>query len=117
MKPKAVPQLVPSKADKPEDEAQQPLELEAGATEVKGLALVGQAAAAIFVREASEKSFAEIDAAKCQIDAWLGGTGTIPDWPYLERLSPALPHSGRHEAILLPWKAALDALSNDAAKR
>lgn len=78
---------------------------------------VGQAAATIFVREASGKSLAEIAAAKTQIDAWLGGTDTIPEWPHLERLSPALPHSGRHEAILLPWKAALDALSNDAAER
>jgi hypothetical protein len=32
-------------------------------------------------------------------------------------LEPALPHSGRHEAILLPWRAALDALSKDEASR
>ena len=35
----------------------------------------------------------------------------MPDWPDLEMLAPALPYPGRHGAILLPWRAAADALS------
>ena len=78
---------------------------------------VGQAAAAIFVREASGKVLAQIELALRQIDDWLRGNDPMPDWSRLEMLSPALAHSGRHEAILLPWRAALDVLSKDDTGR
>ena len=78
---------------------------------------VGQAAAAIFASDAVGRNFADLKAAERSIAAWLSSGGELPDWPRLGMLEPALPHKGRHEAILLPWRAALDALSKDAASR
>ena len=78
---------------------------------------VGPAAVAIFAREACAKTYAEIEQAECRIGAWLTGDGSLPDWPRLEQLVPAIPHSARHEAILLPWRAALDALSSGSGER
>ena len=48
---------------------------------------------------------------------WLQGQAPSSILPRLELLEPARPHLGRHEAILLPWRAALDALSNTEAAR
>ena len=73
---------------------------------------VGQAAAAIFAGGAPGKDIGRIAAAREQITGWLGGNGTLPDWPGIDTLAPALPHAGRHDAILLPWTAAERALSN-----
>ena len=78
---------------------------------------VGQASAAIFAAAAQGKSLAEIDAAAAAIAQWLAGEGTAPDWPRIEMLAPALPYHGRHEAILLPWRAASAALSKGQAGR
>ncbi|MCH2487752.1 MAG: iron-sulfur cluster assembly scaffold protein [Erythrobacter sp.] len=78
---------------------------------------VGQAAAAIFARDAIGRDWTAIVAARRDIEDWLAGTGNRPDWSRLEMLDPALPHPGRHEAILLPWKAAEEALSNAADAR
>lgn len=78
---------------------------------------VGQAAAAIFASEAVGRNFADLEAAERSIAAWLSSDGELPDWPRLGMLEPALPHQGRHEAILLPWRAALGVLSKDAASR
>ncbi len=78
---------------------------------------VGQAAAAIFASEAHGKTRAALEQAEHEIDAWLKGTGALPEWPRFEQLVPALPHKGRHEAILLPWRAALDALSKGRGER
>ena len=78
---------------------------------------VGQAAAAIFAKSAVGRDCADLKAAERSIAAWLSCGGELPDWPRLAMLEPALPHIGRHEAILLPWRAALDALSKDAASR
>ena len=75
---------------------------------------VGQAAAAIFAKSAVGKDRDELLAAERGLVAWLSGEGELPDWPRLAMLEPALAHKGRHEAILLPWRAALDALSKDA---
>ena len=71
---------------------------------------VGQAAAAIFASHA--RGFTESDLAKAegQLGAWLGLGGSVPDWPEIELLEPALPFPARHSAILLPWNAALRAL-------
>ncbi len=78
---------------------------------------VGQAAAAIFAKSAIGRDHDELKAAEQSIASWLSGGGKLPDWPRLAMLEPALPHSGRHEAILLPWRAALDALFKDAPSR
>ena len=72
---------------------------------------VGQAAAAIFATSASGMNSAELRNAERAIGRWLMRDGPMPDWPGIEALTPALSHKGRHGAILLPWRAALDALS------
>ncbi|MDG5749350.1 iron-sulfur cluster assembly scaffold protein [Qipengyuania sp. XHP0207] len=72
---------------------------------------VGQAAAAIFANAAEGVSAGELAEALREIEAWLSDDGPLPPWPRLDLLEPARPHSGRHGAILLPWRAALDALS------
>ena len=78
---------------------------------------VGQAAAAIFAGDAKGKTGADIDRAAGAIALWLRGDGEMPAWKGIEALEPALPHAGRHEAILLPWKAARTVLCNPAAPR
>ena len=78
---------------------------------------VGQAAAAIFASAAIGRDEAGIAQARSGIAAWLAGKGDRPDWPRLEMLDPALAHPGRHEAVLLPWKAAEAALSNPVDAR
>lgn len=72
---------------------------------------VGQASAAIFAREAAGRSASDILHALATIDAWLGGQGGLPDWPGMAALAAARAFPSRHGAIVLPWKAALDALS------
>jgi hypothetical protein len=56
-----------------------------------------------------------ITATGAGIAAWLGGDAPLPDWPGLAALAPARAHPGRQEALLLPWKAAAQALSCQAA--
>lgn len=72
---------------------------------------IGQSAAALFLRAARGLDEAAIAAALARLEAWLGGDETMPDWPGLEVLAPARAYPARHAAILLPWKAALAALS------
>lgn len=74
---------------------------------------VGQAAAAIFARSAEGATGQTLDEALAAIRLWLEGPGPLPEWPGIEVLEVALAYPGRHEAILLPWRAALDALCND----
>lgn len=74
---------------------------------------VGQAAAAIFAIPAIGKTAAEIAAALAEIEHWLSGaTDLVPRWPDLDLIDAARAFPGRHGAMLLPWKAALSALSN-----
>ena len=77
--------------------------------------VVGQSAAAIMAGDIYGKTAEEISAALAAIEAWLEDSGDLPDWPGFDALAPALPHTGRHEAILLPWRAALLALSSAPA--
>lgn len=72
---------------------------------------VGQAAAAIFAGAAKGKDRAAIAVAEAELRKWLGSIETRPDWPCIEALEPARAYPGRHGAILLPWTAALRALS------
>lgn len=78
---------------------------------------VGQASAAIFARESSGMDAAAIAAMVENLGEWLQGQAPSSILPRLELLEPARPHLGRHEAILLPWRAALDALSKTEAAR
>ena len=74
---------------------------------------IGQAAAAIFAKAASGTGSAGIDDALHLLESWLSGSAPLPDWPGLEAIEPARDFPGRHGALLLPWKAAILALSND----
>ena len=78
---------------------------------------VGQAAAAIFAREARGMDIVEVGSMLHGVGSWLDGEAPSSILPRLELLEPAIPHKGRHEAILLPWRAALDALSKAEGAR
>lgn len=74
---------------------------------------VGQASAAIFARQAVGKTAAEMAAALAEIESWLSNaTDSVPAWTDLHLIAAARSFPGRHGAMLLPWKAALSALSN-----
>lgn len=75
---------------------------------------IGQAAAALFLRSATGRNGAEIAEGLAAIESWLAGGGELPAWPGIAQLASARPYSTRHSAILLPWRAALAALSNPA---
>lgn len=78
---------------------------------------VGQAAAAIFARHAEGKNQADIETALSEIRSWLTSDGPLPDWTDIAMLEAARDYPGRHDAIQLPWRAALDALSKAATPR
>lgn len=73
---------------------------------------IGQAAAAIFAAEAPGRSAGEIESARDAIAAWLGGEAGLPGWPGLHRIAAARDYPARHGAVLLPWNAAVEALSH-----
>lgn len=73
---------------------------------------IGQAAAALFLRSARGLGHVEIAAALAELETWLAGDEALPKWPGISSLDGARPFPARHAAILLPWKAALAALSN-----
>lgn len=72
---------------------------------------IGQASAAVFAAAAPGRTAAELAATLAALEAWLGEGGAMPDWPGLDAVAAAQAYPGRHGAMLLPWKAALDALS------
>lgn len=78
---------------------------------------VGQAAAAIFARHVTGRDPEQLAEALTAMEAWLEGTDGQPAWPDLAMLEPARAFKGRHGAILLPWRAAVDALSAPPASR
>lgn len=71
---------------------------------------IGQASAAIFAAAAPGHTRAEISRFETAIAAWLAGTASMPDWPGLSAIAAARDYPARHGAMLLPWRAALDAL-------
>lgn len=75
---------------------------------------IGQAGAAIFAAAAPGRDRSGIAAGELALIAWLAG-GELPDWPGLDQLARARHYPARHGALLLPWRAALDALSSDTA--
>ena len=74
---------------------------------------VGQAAAALFAQGTKGRAEADLRIAHDAITRWLAEGGDVPDWPGLEALTEARAFPGRHGAIMLPWTAALDALSSN----
>jgi NifU-like protein involved in Fe-S cluster formation len=91
---------------------------EAGRIERLGMTVracaVGQASAAIFARAAEGRTADDIARSLGQLGGWLAANDAIPDWPGLAPIEPARSLPGRHGAMLLPWKAALAALSSTA---
>lgn len=73
---------------------------------------VGQSSAAILARGVSGKDENELKGVLVQIEGWFGGVADPPDWPEFDALAAARGHPGRHGALLLPWKAAVEALSS-----
>lgn len=76
---------------------------------------IGQAAAALFLDAAPGRDRRHIAEAQSAITRWLGGENTLPEWPGIAKLASARAFPARHAAILLPWNAALAALSNRTA--
>jgi len=72
---------------------------------------IGQASAALLAEAASGTDPVIIQHTGDTLAAWLAGEGDLPAWPGIEALAPAREHPGRHGALLLPWKAASEALS------
>ena len=71
---------------------------------------IGQASAAVFAHAAIGRSRDEIAAMATAIERWLSGHAAMPDWPGLTVLAEARHFPARHGAMMLPWRAALDAL-------
>jgi NifU-like protein involved in Fe-S cluster formation len=94
---------------------------EAGAIRAVGLQVqacaVGQAAATLFADAATGHNWSSLAAAEAALRGWLGGKDEVPEWPGLSALAAARDYPARHPTILLPWMAALSALSSDAAAR
>jgi len=92
---------------------------DAGRIETLGLRVracaVGQASAALFARHARGVNLAALQLASDRIEGWLDGEGPMPEWPGLAMIAPARAFPARHGAILLPWKAAITALSSAPA--
>jgi NifU-like protein involved in Fe-S cluster formation len=79
--------------------------------EVSACAL-GQASAHLMASHAIGRTAGELAEAHDALAAWLAGEREDPgDWPGLEQLARARPHSGRHAAIRLPFEAAAEAAS------
>ncbi|MEZ0132174.1 MULTISPECIES: iron-sulfur cluster assembly scaffold protein [Novosphingobium] len=72
---------------------------------------IGQASAAIFARNAPGASVKDILATRAAVVAWLAGEGALPQWPGFAAISAARDYPARHGAVLLPWDAAVEAIS------
>ncbi len=78
---------------------------------------VGQASAAIFARHCEGADAGTLADTLDALEGWLASKAPMPDWPDMHLIAPARDYPGRHGAILLPWKAALDALSKGGEAR
>lgn len=73
----------------------------------------GQASAALMGAHAIGRSRDDVDQALQQLTRWLAGEAETPgSWPNLATLAPARPKTGRHGAILLPFRAFLAAIDS-----
>lgn len=77
----------------------------------------GQASAAIVERSAAGVRAQEIERAVDETAAWLAGSGEEPRWPGIAALAPARSRTGRHAAILLPFRTLAAALAEAAVRR
>lgn len=73
---------------------------------------IGQASAAVLAAGTEAADLKLVQTTTAALTRWLAGEGELPAmWPGLAPLAPAFAHPGRHDALLLPWKAACEALS------
>lgn len=72
---------------------------------------VGQAAAALFAAAGPGQDAGSLEVQMKTLEQWLTGNGKVPDFPRIHLIEPARAYPARHAAILLPWRAALDALA------
>ena len=73
----------------------------------------GQAAAALMIAWAVGQSAVEARAALAGVERWLNGDdAAVGAWPGLAVLDPARARIGRHQAILLPFRALLGAIED-----
>jgi len=72
---------------------------------------IGQATAAIFADAAVGLGRDEIGAAQKAMREWITGEGPLPEWPGIAAIEPARSYPARHGAMMLPWDAAMAALS------
>lgn len=78
---------------------------------------IGQASTTLFLRGATGRTAADLADSHAALAQWLAGEGPEPLWPAVALLDPARAFPARHGAILLPWNAALDALSRPHNRR
>ena len=71
----------------------------------------GQASAALVAEHAIGRSREDVEQALAALTGWLDGADALPDWPGIAALAPARPRTPRHGAILLPFRALLQALA------
>lgn len=75
---------------------------------------VGQASAALMMDRLGGQSADDLRSALARLEAWLQGADAGEPWPGFAILAPAIAYPARHEAILLPFRTALAALSGGA---
>lgn len=73
---------------------------------------VGQASAAVLADFTINRTPHDLELATRSIERWLAFEAGIPDLPNFGLLAGAQDFYGRHDALLLPWKAGCDALFN-----
>ena len=77
-----------------------------GVSQTVSACAFGQASAALLERAAPGRSRDQVSEAVIALTDWLGGRRADPgEWPGLEALAPARAKTGRHGAILLPFRA------------
>ena len=73
---------------------------------------VGQSSAAVLASAVKGCTVGQLTGTHQAIRLWLDGEGVVPEWPRFEALAGAKEHKGRHGALILPWDAAIWALSS-----
>lgn len=73
---------------------------------------IGQASAAIFAGGVIDQDAAGVANALAAIRRWLQDQDKLPGWPGMDAIAAARGFAARHGAIILPWQAALRALSS-----
>ncbi|MEO6248367.1 MAG: iron-sulfur cluster assembly scaffold protein [Sphingomicrobium sp.] len=78
----------------------------------------GQASAALMGATAIGRSHDDVEGTLAELTDWLSGATDHPgSWPGLSALAPARGKTGRHGAILLPFRALLAAIEDAIARR